>query len=155
MKVILNSDIDKLGKLGDIVEVKPGYARNFLFPKQFALEVNKHNIDLMNLKKKKIQKKIELEKLSALEQKQKLDEISITMEKKSGEGDVLFGSVTIPEIEKKLEEMGIKIDRKKLHLEEPIKRLGNYTCTIKLFEDIEAEVKIEVVKEDEDESDKK
>ena len=108
MKVILNSDIDKLGKLGDIVEVKPGYARNFLFPKQFALEVNKHNIDLMNLKKKKIQKKIELEKLSALEQKQKLDEISITMEKKSGEGDVLFGSVTIPEIEKKTGRDGYK-----------------------------------------------
>lgn len=149
MKVILNSNIEKLGIVGDVVEVKSGYARNFLFPKGFALEVNKHNLEIIEHKRKKIQKKLELEKLSATEQKEKLDAISLTIAKKSGENDVLFGSVTIPEIEEKLEEMGIKLERKKFHLDEPIKRLGNYTCKVKLFEDVVAELKIEVVQEGE------
>jgi large subunit ribosomal protein L9 len=149
MKVILYTDIEKLGVVGDVVEVKSGYARNYLFPKKLALEVNKHNLELMAVKKKKIQKQIELEKLSATEQKNKLEELKLKIEKKAGESDVLFGSVSVMEIEKKLEESGISIERKKLHLDEPIKRLGNYTCKVKLFQDIEAELKIEVVKEEE------
>lgn len=155
MKLILNSDIDRLGKLGDIVSVKPGYARNYLLPKELALKLNKHNLELMEYKKKKIQKKIELEKLSAIDQKKKLGEITLTIEKKAGENDVLFGSVTVQEIEKKLEEMGLKIDRKKFQLAEPIKRLGNYSCNVKLFEDVETDIKIEVVKQIEEISEKK
>jgi large subunit ribosomal protein L9 len=151
MRVILNADIEKLGKLGDIVEVKPGYARNYLFPRELALKPTKHNLDLLEVKKKKVQKKLEIEKLSALEQKQKIEEITLTIEKKAGEKDTLFGSVTTSEIEKMLEEMGVTIERRKLHLEEPIKRLGSYSCKVKLFEDIEAEFKIEVVKEGEEE----
>ena len=147
MKVILNTDIDKLGKLGDIVEVKPGYARNYLFPRDMALNLNEHNMQLMEIKKKKVQKKLELEKLTAIEQKQKIEEITITFEKKAGETDTLFGSVTPAEIEEKLQEQGLTIERRKLHLEEPIKRLGSYSCTVKLFDDVEAEFKIEVLKE--------
>lgn len=147
MKVILNSDIEKLGSLGDIVEVKPGYARNYLFPRQLAFTPTKHNLELMEAKKKKVQKQLEIEKLSAMEQKQKIEEITIVIEKKAGEKDTLFGSVTPMEIEKKLEEMGVTIERRKLHLEEPIKRLGSYSCKVKLLEDVEAEFKIEVVKE--------
>jgi large subunit ribosomal protein L9 len=148
MKVILNSDIEKLGKVGDVVEVKSGFARNFLFPKKLALQVNAHNLQVIEFKKKKIQKKLELEKLSAIEQKEKLEELTLTIEKKAGENDVLFGSVTVTEIEKKLEELGVKIERKKFHLAEPIKRLGNYSCKVKLFDDVEAEIKIEVVGQD-------
>lgn len=159
MKVILNSDIEKLGKVGDVVDVKSGFARNFLFPKKLALQVNKHNFQVIEFKKKKIQKKLELEKLSAIEQKEKLEELMLTIEKKAGENDVLFGSVTVMEIEKKLEELGVKIERKKFHLAEPIKRLGNYSCKVKLFDDVEAEIKIEVVGQDtgqeEEEPDKK
>ncbi len=155
MKVILNSDIETLGKVGDVVEVKPGFARNCLFPQQLALQVNKHNLEIIEFKKKKIQKKLELEKLSAIEQKEKLEELTITIEKKAGENDVLFGSVTVMEIEKKLEELGLKIERKKFHLAEPIKRLGNYSCKVKLFDEVEAEIKIEVVGQEEEESDKK
>ena len=151
MKVILNSDIEKLGKLGDIVEVKPGYARNYLFPRDLALIPNKHNLQLMETRKKKVQKKLELEKLTAIEQKRKIEEITITIEKKAGETDTLFGSVTPTEIEEKLQEQGITIERRKLHIEEPIKRLGSYSCKVKLFDDVEAEFKIEVVKEGEEE----
>ena len=81
--------------------------------------------------------------------------MTITIEKKAGENDGLFGSVTVMEIEKKLEELGLKIERKKFHLAEPIKRLGNYSCKIKLFDEVEAEIKIEVVGQEEEESDKK
>ena len=154
MKVILNTDIEKVGEVGDIVEVKPGYARNYLFPRKMALEITKNNLYMMNAKKKKIQKKMEIEKLSAEELKQKLEEVTITIEKKAGENDVLFGSVTVMDIESKLDEMGVKIDRKKFHLEEQIKRLGNYSCTIKLFKDVEAELKIEVIGEGQEKSEK-
>ena len=95
-----------------------------------------------------------MEKLSAIEQKEKLEELTLTIEKKAGENDVLFGSVTVIEIEKKLEELGLKVERKKFHLAEPIKRLGSYSCKVKLFDDVEAEIKIEVVGQEE-ESDKK
>jgi len=150
MKVLLNSNIEKLGKVGDQIEVKPGYARNYLFPNNFALQVTKHNIELLALKRKKLDKKLELEKLTAEEQKGKIEGIKIEISKKSGENDVLFGSVTTQEIEKKLAELGINIERKKIHLKEPIKKLGNFTCKIKLFEDVEAEVNIEVTKEGEE-----
>ncbi len=153
MRVILNESIEKLGKLGDLVEVKPGYARNYLFPKGLALEPTKHNLEVMKHKKIKAEKQLELEKLSAMEQKKKLEELILTIEKKAGESEQLFGSVTAMEIEGQLAEMGITIERKKFHLEEPIKKLGSYICKIKLVEDIEADLKIEVVKEGEDETD--
>ena len=89
MKVILNTDIEKVGEVGDIVEVKPGYARNYLFPRKMALEITKNNLYMMNAKKKKIQKKMEIEKLSAEELKQKLEEVTITIEKKAGKGVVV------------------------------------------------------------------
>lgn len=147
MKVILNADIEGKGEVGDIVEVKPGFARNYLFPRKLALEVNRHNMDVMKAKRKKIEKKLEIERLSAREQKLKLEELTLTIEKKAGENDVLFGSVTTQDIEKKLSELGADIDRKKIHLEEQIKRLGHYSFKIKLMKDVEAELKIEVVAE--------
>jgi large subunit ribosomal protein L9 len=153
MKILLNEDIEHLGRLGDMVEVKPGYARNYLFPRGLALKPTNHNLEMMKYKKIKAQKKLELEKLSALEQKQKLEELTLTIAKKAGESDTLFGSVTTIEIQQKLEELGTHIDRKKIHLDEPIKKLGPHMCKVKLIEDVEAEVKIEVVKEDEETED--
>jgi large subunit ribosomal protein L9 len=148
MKVILNENIEALGNLGDLVEVKPGYARNYLFPKGLALEPTKHNLEVMKHRRIKAEKQLELAKLSAIEQKKKLEELTLTIEKKAGENEQLFGSVTAMEIEDKLAEMGISIERKKFHLEEPIKKLGSYICKIKLVEDIEADLKIEVVQEE-------
>jgi len=155
MKIILNEDIEHLGRLGDVVEVKPGYARNYLFPRGLALQPTNHNLEMIKYKKVKVQKRVELEKLSALEQKQKLEELTLTIEKKAGESDTLFGSVTTIDIQQKLEELGTHIDRKKLHLDEPIKKLGSHLCKVKLMEDIEAELKIEVVKQNEESEDKK
>jgi len=147
MKIILNENVENLGRLGDIVDVKKGFARNFLLPKNLAVLATDHNIEVMKFKKVKAQKKLELEKLSATDQKQKLEQLKLVISKKAGESDTLFGSVTTSEIQAKLEEAGISIDRKKIHLEEPIKKLGLHVCKIKLIEDIEAEVKIEVVKD--------
>ncbi len=152
MKVILTSDVEKIGGLGDVIEVKKGYARNFLLPRKLALEVNEHNLALMEGRKKKHQKKLEMEKNSAVEQKQKLEGVSITIRKKSGENDVLFGSVTTAEIEKELAAKGFSLEKKKIHLDEPIKRLGEFSAKVKLFQDVDATIKIIVLKEEEDPS---
>jgi large subunit ribosomal protein L9 len=150
MKLILTADVEKVGSLGDIIEAKPGFARNFLLPRKLALEVTPHNVTLMEGKKKTHQKKLEVEKLSALEQKQKLDGVAIVIRKKAGENDVLFGSVTTAEIEKELEAKGFSVEKKKIHLEEPIKRLGDFTAKIRLFKEVDAEIKIQVLKEEEE-----
>jgi large subunit ribosomal protein L9 len=150
MKVILTSDVEKVGNLGDVIEVKKGFARNFLLPRSLAVEVSEHNLALMEARKKKHQKKLELEKLSAVEQKQGLDGVVLVMRKKAGENDVLFGSVTTAEIEKELEAKGVHVERKKIHLDEPIKRLGDFTAKIKLFKDVEAAITIQVLKEEEE-----
>ncbi len=150
MKVILTSDLDRIGDLGDVLEVKSGFARNYLFPKQFAIPVTPHNLSVMEARRKKHEKKLALEKLSAEEQKKKLEALTLTFTKKSGENDVLFGSVTLSEIEEKLVAAGVTIERKRLHLAEPIKRLGQFTVVLKLFRDVEAAVKIVVEKEGEE-----
>jgi len=147
MRVILNENIDKLGKIGDVVDVKPGHARNYLLPQGLAVPHTPHNLGLMESKKKKFQKRVELERMSALEQKQKIEQLLLVITKKAGETDTLFGSVTTLEIEEMLEGMGVTIERKRLHLDEPIKKLGSYTCKVKLMEDMDAELKIDVVKE--------
>ena len=150
MKVILTSDVEKVGSLGDVIEVKKGFARNFLMPRKLAVEVSAHNLALMEGKKKKHQKKLELEKKSAIEQQQKFAGVAITIKKKAGENDVLFGSVTTAEIEKELAAKGFSVEKKKIHLDEPIKRLGEFTAKIKLFKDVEAAIQISVQKEEEE-----
>lgn len=150
MKLILTADVEKVGSLGDVIEVKKGFARNFLLPRKLAVEVTAHNVALMEGKKKKHQKKLEMEKLSAIDQKQKLDGVAIVIKKKAGENDVLFGSVTTAEIEKELEAKGFSVEKRKIHLEEPIKRLGDFTAKIRLFKDVDAEIRIQVLKEDEE-----
>ncbi len=150
MKVILTSDVEKVGSLGDVVEVKKGFARNFLMPRQLAVEVSEHNLALMAARRKKHQKKLEQEKLAAGEQKRRLEGVALTMRKKAGENDVLFGSVTTAEIEKALADQGFAVERKKIHLDEPIKRLGDFNARIKLFQGVEAVIPIAVVKEEEE-----
>jgi large subunit ribosomal protein L9 len=144
MKVLLTTDVDKVGAMGAVVEVKAGFARNYLFPRKLAVEATPHQVALVAGKRKKLEKKLEIEKLSAVEQKSKLDQLVLKIRKKAGENDVLFGSVTTAEIEEEFARLGVHVDRKKIHLDEPIKRIGHYTCRIKLFKDVDAEVRIEV-----------
>ncbi len=148
MKVILTENLENLGKVGQIVEVKDGYARNFLFPKKLALPATEEN--LRNLKKKieEIEKKIQMEKLSIEELDKKLRELYITIPKKCGEKDIIFGSVTASDISEALSKLGLEIEKKKIMLKEPIKRLGVYNVPVKIHPLVTSELKIEVVREE-------
>ncbi len=147
MKVILNQDVDNLGYVGEIVEVKPGYARNYLLPRKIAVVVNKHNLEVMQNRMKKLEKEIEQTRISSEELKAKIEEMVLRFERKVGENDVLFGSVTVADIEAELNAAGIEFDRKKFTLPEAIKTTGVHICKLRLFRDISAEVKVEVVPE--------
>ncbi|MCP2520390.1 50S ribosomal protein L9 [Candidatus Aminicenantes bacterium AC-335-B20] len=149
MKVILKEDVPNLGRKGDIVEVAPGYGRNYLIPKKMAIEVTPSNLKMIEIERKAILKRIEKEKLSAEELAKRLSEVKLTFYKKAGEKDVIFGSVTSHDIQEALEKLGYKIDKKKIVIEEPIKRLGNYSVPIKIYHDIIAEINIEVLREEE------
>ncbi len=148
MKVILTDNLENLGKVGQIVEVKDGYARNYLFPKKLALPATEDN--LRNLKKKieEIEKKIQVEKLNIEEIDKKLRELYITIPKKCGEKDIIFGSVTASDISEALSKLGFEIEKKKIMLKEPIKRLGVYNVPVKIHPLVISELKVEVVKEE-------
>lgn len=149
MRVILKENIENLGKKGDIVEVASGYGRNYLLPKRLAIEVTTSNMKMIEMERQALKKIFEQEKSSYQELIEKMNETRLTFFRKTGEKDIIFGSVSSADILDALEKLGIKIDKKKIILEEPIKRLGNYVVPIKVFYDERAEVKIEVVKEGE------
>jgi len=145
--VLLNQDIDNLGDFGTEVWVKPGYAKNYLFPNNLVLEFNDHNKNLLKSKMKKYEEQREMDKLSAEQQKEKIESLTIKIERKAGEKGVLYGSVNISDIEEELKKLDISIERKKFNLSEPIKKTGSFICKIRLFKDVEAELKIEVAPE--------
>lgn len=147
MKVILQKDIPNLGEAGDIKDVSDGYARNFLLPKKLVLVANDssqkaavHQKKLIKIKKDKRKKQSEtlMEALSALD---------IQIGAQVGEEEKLFGSVTSMDIARKLKELGHEVDRRKIHLDEPIKRLGEYSVPVKLDEGVTANLKVTVFKE--------
>ena len=151
MRIILKANIDKLGRKGDIVDVAPGYGRNYLIPKNLALEVTASNMKMIEMEQKALRKKFEQEKLSYQELIEKINQTRLTFSRKAGEKDVIFGSVSIADIKEALSQLGIEVDKKKILLDEPIKRLGNYAVPIKVFHDERAEVKIEVIQEEKEE----
>jgi large subunit ribosomal protein L9 len=155
MKVILKQDMENLGRRGDIVDVAPGYGRNYLIPKRLALEVTSSNMKMIEIERLALRKKLEKERTSYQDIIQKLTQTTLSFRRKSGEKDVIFGSVSSSDIKDALHEAGFEIDKKKILLEEPIKRLGNYTVPIKVFHDDLAEVKVEVVREEEETKEKK
>ncbi len=146
MKVIIRKDFESLGKVGDIVEVKAGYARNFLIPQGIALKADNKNIKLLESEQKQIQVKLSKDKRSAEKLAEKLNNISCTATVTVGEEDKVFGSVTTQDIVELLTDKGFDIDRKKILLDEPIKALGIYTIPIKLHSEVEAKIKLWVVK---------
>ena len=151
MKVLLLDNVENIGKRGDVKEVKNGLARNFLLPKKLALRATDHNIrawesrlNSLKLKDAKI-----VEDAQAIADGLNTVEISIAV--KAGEEDKLFGSVTTQHISDSLKEQGYEVDRKTIQLAEPIKTLGNFDIPIKLHPEVTANIKLDVVKESEEE----
>ena len=147
MNVILTNNIDKLGKIGDVITVKDGYARNYLFPNNLAKEATAGNIKgLEGLKKKQAAleaKRIEGAKALA----DKISNLSVTITAQAGEEDKLFGSVTSDMIAIALEAEGVKVDKKDITLDEPIKKLGSYQIVVKVIPEVKATLRVWIVKE--------
>lgn len=146
MQVILLEDIDRVGKKGSIINVSDGYARNFLLPKKKAVEATPVNKKRLDEELKHAEARLEKEKEVLLALAGKINNASVAIAQKVGEGDRLFGSVTAMDIVDALAKEGIHIDKKKIHLENPIKELGAFTVPIKLHPEITAELKVKVVK---------
>jgi large subunit ribosomal protein L9 len=147
MKILLRQDHEKLGEAGEIINVKPGFARNFLIPQGFGLVATAQNVKRYENEKKQMSWRKEKEKRVAEELAKELENLSCTITVQVGEEDKLFGSVTSQNIAEALESQGHKIDKRKILLDEPIKSLGIYSVPIKLHTDVEAKVKVWVVKE--------
>jgi large subunit ribosomal protein L9 len=147
MKVILKEDIKHVGKMGQILDVADGYARNYLIPKGLVAEASKKNIKFLEHEKRIIQEKAKKIKDSAQDFASRISSTTISIKAKAGEEGKLFGSITTMDIAEALQKEGIEIDKKKISLEEPIKRLGSYTVNIKLHHDVSAPLNIQVIEE--------
>ncbi|MBN2412300.1 50S ribosomal protein L9 [candidate division KSB1 bacterium] len=147
MKVILKKDMDSLGKAGEIVEVKPGYARNYLIPSNSAIKATSSNLKSYQ-EEQKLSERRELKGQKEAEVlAEKLEKVSLTATVQVGEEDKVFGSITSQNIADLLKENGFEIDRKKIHLEEPLKALGVYEIPVKLHHKVEVKVKVWVVRD--------
>ncbi|AHH08074.1 50S ribosomal protein L9 [Borrelia anserina] len=156
MRVILKEDFIKLGKEGDIVDVKDGFARNYLLPKGFAVFSNKHNIDIFNQKKRSILKRQETKKRMALELKEKLDKVSLEFIMQSNDSGKLFHSINSLNISDELLKLGFEIERRRIDIHRgTLKTFGVYDVTIKLYEGISALIKVEIKREEKNKSLKK
>jgi len=147
MRIILTEDIDNLGYIGAVVDVKPGFARNYLLPRKKALLATPHNLEVMKNRQKKMEQSLVQMRETAEQTRARLEAMELVFERKAGEKETLFGSVTAADVEAKLTEMGVEVERRRLLLPEAIKRLGSYTCQLKLFRDVQAELKIRVLAE--------
>jgi large subunit ribosomal protein L9 len=147
MKVILREDYENLGNIGDIVQVKPGFARNYLFPKKIAYPALDNFVKMLEEEKRQKEHRKDKEKKDAEELAKTLQNVSVTISVSVGEEDKMFGSVTTQDISQALAKQNLEIDRKKIILEEPIKELGIYSVPIKLHTEVEAKIKVWVVKE--------
>jgi large subunit ribosomal protein L9 len=146
-KVILQEDIDKLGHRGDVVTVKPGYARNFLLPRKLAIEATLGNMKALERIRVRLAKKTATELEAAQKQAAVLNGVEVRFTRKTGENDQLFGSVTTADVAEGLATQGFKIDKRQVQLGESIKALGEYPVTIKVFRDVTAAIKVHVDKE--------
>jgi len=147
MQIILQEDIEKLGHRGDIVTVKPGYARNFLLPRKLAIEATSGNMKALERIRNSLAKKTATELDAAQKQAALINGVSLRFTRKTSENDQLFGSATSGDIAEALAAQGFKIDKRQIQLREPIKALGEYPVTVKIFRDVTAEIKIHVEKE--------
>lgn len=147
MEVILREDVKSLGKAGELVKVKPGYARNFLLPKGLAFEATEGNRKRILAESRARIAKSNEERTAAEAAASKLSGVTVTLARKAGEGDRLFGSITTQDIADALVAAGHTVDKRKLELEHPIKSLGTHTVPVRLHQDVQAELKVTVVPE--------
>lgn len=147
MKVILLKDIETLGAAGEVVEVKNGYGRNFLIPRNEALVATAANMAQFESRRKQQETLAERDRRAAEALAKKLEAESITAQVKVGEEDRLFGSVTAQNVAELLDEKGYEVDRRAIHLEDPIRELGVYNIEVRLHSEVTAAVKLWVVKE--------
>ncbi|GFO66021.1 50S ribosomal protein L9 [Geomonas paludis] len=146
MKVILKENVEHLGNIGDIVKVAPGYARNYLLPKGFAIEATEKNAKALEHAKRHLEYKknkvLEAAKLIAA----KIEGITLSIAHQAGADDKLFGAVTNMELAEQLKAAGVEVDRKRIVLDEPIKHLGEFTAAVKLHPEVAATLKVVVTK---------
>lgn len=147
MKVILKEDLKSLGKMGSVVNVSDGYARNFLIPKKIAVEANTKNVKALEHEKKLIKERAGKLNREAQGMSEKLSSVKLTLSAKAGEEERIFGSITTMDIAEALKKEGIEIDRKRIVLDEPIKRLGNYTVAVKISPDITGQLSVQIIAE--------
>ena len=144
MKVILLQDVKGKGKKGQMIEVSDGYARNFMLPKKLAIEATADAINTMRMNDKATQERIAREKAEALETSKKLRAMTLTVKAKGGGAGRLFGAVTNAEIASALEKQGVKLDKRKIVMNENIKSVGTYTVTCKLGYEINAPLTVKI-----------
>jgi large subunit ribosomal protein L9 len=150
VKVILRQNIDKLGDAGEVVSVKPGFARNYLLPRGFAFEATAANLREIEADKSRVEARSRRDYLEARRRASQLEGVSLTFHAKAGEESKLFGSITSGDIADRLNEQGLDftIDRRTIELDEPIKALGVFSVPVKLHTDVRPEVKVWVIKAD-------
>jgi large subunit ribosomal protein L9 len=147
MLVILRENVENLGLIGDVVKVPDGYARNYLLPRKLVMQADENNVAQIEQQKKALEKRRLAVKAASQELSTKLSEVTVTINRKVGEHDKLFGSVSAGDIAEELKKAGYTVERRKIHIEHPIKTLGVHPVSIKLDTDITATVKVWVVKE--------
>ena len=149
--VILRQNVPNLGEAGDLVTVKPGFARNYLLPRGLAYEATQGNIRRLEDEKKRGEDRAKRDYLEARRQASALESVSLTFNARAGEESKLFGSITTADIAEKLNaegKLGFQVDRRQIELEEPIKSLGVFSVPVKLHGDVRPEIKVWVIKEE-------
>ena len=148
-KVLLREDVDDLGARGEIVRVRAGYARNYLLPRNLAVEATAGNVKGIESERAALLKKEAKERATAEAQSEKIGSLNLEFKRKAGEQGALYGSVTSMDIAEALRERGYEIDRHRIHLREPLKRLGEYTVPVRLHREVTIDLKVRVASEGE------
>ena len=149
MEVILKEDVAKLGSRGEVVKVAEGYGRNYLLPRKLAIEASKGNRAVIEQMKAAALRRSAKEKSQAEELAKQFDGVALAFQRRAGENDQLFGSVTSGDIADALEKKGFNVDRRKIQLHEPLKGLGEFSIPVKLHKDVTTHVKVVIEKEQE------
>ncbi len=148
MEVILREDVEQLGAMGDVVKVKPGYARNYLLPRGIAVTANRKNVSEIEHQKLLVGAKRETERKAALGIADKVEGLVLEVAARAGDEDKLYGSVTNLDIEKLLRGKGLAVDRRRIDLTDPIKRLGTYRITVGIAHDVKATITLKVTQDE-------